>query len=115
MECGDRETLIKDVLQFIEIMPLLKKRVTKFTRNHPVWSSWTGKTMMAKSLASEANITTILISAEMIQSRSEIKRVFELGENSPTLVIIEDIDTAGTGRKFTTIRYWVNICNHWME
>ena len=99
-----RETLIKDVLQFIEIMPLLKKRGLPSSRGIILSGPpGTGKTMMAKSLASEANITTILISAEMIQSRSEIKRVFELGRKlSPTLVIIEDIDTAGTvSRKFT--------------
>ena len=93
-----RETLIKDVLQFIEIMPLLKKEGYQ-VHEESILSGppGTGKTMMAKSLASEANITTILISAEMIQSRSEIKRVFELQKTSPTLVIIEDIDTAGTG------------------
>jgi hypothetical protein len=99
-----RDTLIKDVLKFIEIMPLLKKRGLPSSRGIILSGPpGTGKTMMAKSLASEANITTILISAEMIQSRSEIKSIFELGRKlSPTLVIIEDIDTAGTvSRKFT--------------
>jgi len=99
-----RDTLVKDVLKFIQIMPLLEKRGLPSSRGIILSGPpGTGKTMMAKSLASEANITTILISAEMIQSRSEIKKIFELGRKlSPTLVIIEDIDTAGTvSRKFT--------------
>jgi ATP-dependent 26S proteasome regulatory subunit len=63
----------------------------------------TGKTMYAKSLAAEAETTTILISAEMIQQRHDVKSVFKLARRlSPALIIIEDIDTAGTvSRKFT--------------
>ena len=63
----------------------------------------TGKTMMAKSLATQANVTTILISAEMIQGPSQVKRAFKVGRKlAPTLMIIEDIDTAGTvSRRFT--------------
>jgi ATP-dependent 26S proteasome regulatory subunit len=59
--------------------------------------------MYAKSLAAEADTTTILISAEMIQQRHDIKSAFKLARRlSPSLIIIEDIDTAGTvSRKFT--------------
>ena len=63
----------------------------------------TGKTMYAKSIAAEAATTTILISAEMIRQRHDIKSTFKLARKlAPTLIIIEDIDTAGTvSRKFT--------------
>ena len=49
------------------------------------------------------NFDTILISAEMISGKSQIKNAFKLGRKlAPTLMIIEDIDTAGTvSRKFT--------------
>ena len=59
--------------------------------------------MIAKSLAAQAKVTTILISAEMIKGKNEVKRIFRLGRKlAPTLIIIEDIDTAGTvSRKFT--------------
>ena len=63
----------------------------------------TGKTMIAKSLAAKSNVTTILISAEMINQKNEVKSIFRLGRKlAPTLMIIEDIDTAGTvSRRFT--------------
>ena len=58
--------------------------------------------MIAKSIASETEVTTILISAEMIQQRNDIKSAFRLARKlAPTLIIIEDIDTAGTvSRRF---------------
>ena len=56
----------------------------------------TGKTMIAKWLAANSSITCILISAEMITGRQDIKKCYELARKvSPTLLIIEDIDTAG--------------------
>ena len=63
----------------------------------------TGKTMIAKSLGAKTNVTTILISAEMINQKNEVKSIFRLGRKlAPTLMIIEDIDTAGTvSRRFT--------------
>ena len=58
--------------------------------------------MYAKSLAAEAETTTILISAEMIQNMHDVKAYLLARRLSPTLIIIEDIDTAGTvSRKFT--------------
>ena len=59
--------------------------------------------MMAKSLANQAQISTMLISAEMIYAKNQVKRAFEVARKlSPTLMIIEDIDTAGTvSRRFT--------------
>ena len=59
--------------------------------------------MYAKALACRTKTTTILISAEMINQRFEVKSIFRLARRlSPCLVIIEDIDTAGTvSRRFT--------------
>ena len=61
------------------------------------------KTMIAKSLAAKTKVTTILISAEMINQKNEVKSIFRLDRKlAPTLMIIEDIDTAGTvSRRFT--------------
>jgi ATP-dependent 26S proteasome regulatory subunit len=59
--------------------------------------------MMAKSLANQTQISTMLISAEMIYAKNQVKTAFELARKlSPTLMIIEDIDTAGTvSRRFS--------------
>jgi hypothetical protein len=99
-----RSQLKKDVLDFLRLMPILSERGLPNSRGIILSGApGTGKTMYAKSLAAEADTTTILISAEMIQQRHDVKSVFKLARRlSPALIIIEDIDTAGTvSRKFT--------------
>ena len=99
-----RSQLKKDVLDFLRLMPILGERGLPNSRGIILSGApGTGKTMYAKSLAAEADTTTILISAEMIQQRHDIKSAFKLARRlSPSLIIIEDIDTAGTvSRKFT--------------
>ena len=99
-----RKQLRKDVLDFLRLMPILSERGLPNSRGIILSGApGTGKTMYAKSLAAEAETTTILISAEMIQQRHDVKSVFKLARRlSPALIIIEDIDTAGTvSRKFT--------------
>ena len=99
-----RSQLQKDVLDFLRLMPILGERGLPNSRGIILSGApGTGKTMYAKSLAAEADTTTILISAEMIQQRHDIKSAFKLARRlSPSLIIIEDIDTAGTvSRKFT--------------
>tara|TARA_B100000575_G_C23126472_1_gene652723 strand:+ start:1199 stop:2653 length:1455 start_codon:yes stop_codon:yes gene_type:complete len=99
-----KQQLDKDVIEFLKIMPILRQKGLPNSRGIILSGPpGTGKTMMAKSLAAQANVTTILISAEMISGKSQIKNAFKLGRKlAPTLMIIEDIDTAGTvSRKFT--------------
>ena len=98
-----KETLERDVLNFIKVMPILKENGLPNSRGIILSGPpGTGKTMIAKSMASETEATTILISAEMIQQRNDIKSAFRLARKlAPTLIIIEDIDTAGTvSRRF---------------
>tara|TARA_B100000700_G_scaffold32238_1_gene30839 strand:- start:961 stop:2484 length:1524 start_codon:yes stop_codon:yes gene_type:complete len=99
-----RKQLKKDVLDFLRLMPILGQRGLPNSRGIILSGApGTGKTMYAKSLAAEAETTTILISAEMIGQRHDVKTAFKLARRlAPTLIIIEDIDTAGTvSRKFT--------------
>lgn len=57
----------------------------------------TGKTLITKWLASQLEITRILVSAEMLFNKHDIKDVYEIARKlSPTLLFIEDIDTVGT-------------------
>ena len=99
-----QEQLNKDVIQFLSIIPELKARGLPNSRGIILSGPpGTGKTMMAKSLANQTQISTMLISAEMIYAKNQVKTAFELARKlSPTLMIIEDIDTAGTvSRRFT--------------
>ena len=98
-----QEQLNKDVIQFLSIIPELKARGLPNSRGIILSGPpGTGKTMMAKSLAYQAQISTMLISAEMIHAKNQVKKAFEVARKlSPTLMIIEDIDTAGTvSRRF---------------
>jgi ATP-dependent 26S proteasome regulatory subunit len=98
-----KKALERDVLNSIEVMPILKEKGLPNSRGIILSGPpGTGKTMIAKSIASETEVTTILISAEMIQQRNDIKSAFRLARKlAPTLIIIEDIDTAGTvSRRF---------------
>ena len=99
-----RKQLDKDVIEFLKVMPILRNNGLPNSRGIILSGPpGTGKTMIAKSLASKTSVTTILISAEMIQQKNEVKSIFRLGRKlAPTLMIIEDIDTAGTvSRRFT--------------
>ena len=78
------------------------KRITELKGYYSLRTTSTGKTMMAKSLANRSNQHYANF-AEMIYAKNQVKRAFEVARKlSPTLMIIEDIDTAGTvSRRFT--------------
>ena len=92
-----KTALWKDIITFQKAMPKLKELGLANSRGVILAGPpGTGKTMIAKWLAAHSDITCILISAEMIAGRQDIKRCYELARKlSPTLLIIEDIDTAG--------------------
>ena len=92
-----KEALWKDIIGFQKAMPKLRECGIPNSRGVILAGPpGTGKTMIAKWLAAHSDITCILISAEMITGRNDIKSCFEMARKlSPTLLIIEDIDTAG--------------------
>ena len=92
-----KELLWNDVVMFQKAMPALLERGIPNSRGIILAGPpGTGKTMIAKWLAANSDITCILISAEMIAGRHDIKKCYEIARKlSPSLLIIEDIDTAG--------------------
>ena len=92
-----KEVLWKDIIGFQKAMPKLRESGVPNSRGLILAGPpGTGKTMIAKWLAAHSDITCILISAEMITGRNDIKSCFQMARKlSPTLLIIEDIDTAG--------------------
>ena len=92
-----KEALWKDIIGFQKAMPKLRECGVPNSRGVILAGPpGTGKTMIAKWLAAHSDITCILISAEMITGRNDIKSCFQMARKlSPTLLIIEDIDTAG--------------------
>jgi hypothetical protein len=54
-----------------------------------------GKTLLAKSVYEKTDMTTIIVTPAMIE-RGTISRVYDIARRySPTLVVLEDIDSAG--------------------
>lgn len=90
--------LEKDILKFIDILPILREKKLPCSRGVILSGPpGTGKTMMCKAIAGQASITTMLISSEFIKQRSDIKKAFKTARRlAPTLLIIEDVDAAGT-------------------
>lgn len=92
-----KQLLWNDIISFQKAMPVLLERGIPNSRGIILAGPpGTGKTMIAKWLAANSEITCILISAEMIAGRHDIKRCYEVARKlSPSMLIIEDIDTAG--------------------
>jgi len=92
-----KQLLWNDIINFQKAMPVLLERGIPNSRGIILAGPpGTGKTMIAKWLAANSTITCILISAEMISGRHDIKRCYEVARKlSPSMLIIEDIDTAG--------------------
>ncbi len=89
--------LERNVINFHSAMPKLEALGLNTSRGIILAGPpGTGKTMIGKWLAAETEMTSILVSAEMIRSRGNIRRMYERARLlSPTLIIVEDIDTTG--------------------
>ena len=92
-----KQTLVRDVIDFQRVMPLLAKNGLSNSRGILLSGPpGTGKTLICKWLASMCNITTIVISAELVAQRYDVKQAYQLARRlSPAIIIIEDIDAAG--------------------
>lgn len=92
-----RELLYDNIIMFQDVMPMLKERGLPNSRGIILAGPpGTGKTLITKWLVNQSNITRILISAEMLTGRHNVKSCYEIARKlSPTLLIIEDIDTTG--------------------
>ena len=92
-----KKELKRNVLDFHQAMPKLENLGLNSSRGTILAGPpGTGKTMIGKWLASCTGMTSILVSAEMIRSRGSIKSVYERARQlSPTLIVVEDIDTTG--------------------
>ena len=89
--------LKRNVIDFYRAMPKLEALGLNSSRGIILAGPpGTGKTMIGKWLAASTGMTSILVSAEMIRNRGSIKYVYQRARKlSPSLIIVEDIDTTG--------------------
>ena len=92
-----KRELKRNVLDFHKAMPKLQSLGLSSSRGIILAGPpGTGKTMIGKWLASSTGMTSILVSAEKIRNRGNIESVYKRARKlSPTLIIVEDIDTVG--------------------
>jgi AAA+ superfamily predicted ATPase len=92
-----QEELKRNVIDFQHAMPALEKLGLNTSRGIILAGPpGTGKTMIGKWLAAHTDMTSILVSAELVRQRGSIRTVYEHARLlAPSLIIVEDIDTAG--------------------
>ena len=92
-----QEELKRNVIDFQHAMPALERLGLNTSRGIILAGPpGTGKTMIGKWLAAHTDMTSILVSAELVRQRGSIRTVYEHARLlAPSLIIVEDIDTAG--------------------
>jgi AAA+ superfamily predicted ATPase len=92
-----QEELKRNVIDFKNAMPALEQLGLSTSRGIILAGPpGTGKTMIGKWLAAHTDMTSILVSAELVRQRGSIRTVYERARLlAPSLIIVEDIDTAG--------------------
>jgi len=105
------ETTFQDVVMSEEQDRVIQRNIVKFVGNLSFYEErnlptsrgvlitgppGTGKTLTCSAVMNEVECTLIYITADAIQEQGKIEELYELAQGlSPTVVIVEDIDTLG--------------------
>ena len=100
LSANQKEIIDKHVLTFIENMPTLFERGLPNSRGILIAGPpGTGKTMLCKAIIGATGLSTIFISGDALNrpgNHGAISEVYRMARRiSPSIVIIEDIDTVG--------------------
>jgi AAA+ superfamily predicted ATPase len=99
-----RKSLDKNVVKFIENLNLYEEKNLPTSRGCLVTGPpGTGKTLTCSAVMSQVESTIIYITSDDITDRGQISSLYEIARKvSPTIIIIEDIDTLGGGERTKT-------------
>ncbi len=94
LEQSVKDKLVKEVFNFFEMEPWYRKAGLPFKRGVALYGeAGTGKTMIAKILASTIPQTVIWVRAGDMVDLNDMNRVFRLARlGSPSVLFLEDID-----------------------
>ena len=92
-----QKALDKNVVKFIENLNLYEEKNLPTSRGCLVTGPpGTGKTLTCSAIMNQVESTIIYITSEDIDERGQISSLYEIARKvSPTIIIIEDIDTLG--------------------
>ena len=94
----DKKKLIdRNIINFIKNMDEYAKRRLPTSRGILLTGPpGTGKTLLCETIMNTLDCTTIYVSSDKVDKRGDISEVYSLAKRfSPSIVIIEDIDTLG--------------------
>jgi ATP-dependent 26S proteasome regulatory subunit len=100
LEKSVKEKLIKEVFNFFEMEPWYRKAGLPFKRGVALYGQpGTGKTMIAKILASTMPQTVVWVRAGDMTDINDMNRVFRLARlGAPSILFLEDIDFYASDR-----------------
>jgi len=92
-----RHSLDRNIVKFIENIELYESKGLPTSRGCLVTGPpGTGKTLTCSAIMNQVDSTIIYITSEDIEERGQISDLYEIARKvSPTIVIVEDIDTLG--------------------
>ncbi len=94
----DKRKLVKrNIINFLDRIEAYKKRRLPTSRGILITGPpGTGKTLCCETIMNLVDCTTIYVTSDSVEKVGDIKEVYKLAQKlSPTIVIIEDIDTLG--------------------
>ena len=97
IENEKRKLIDRNIINFINNMEEYKKRRLPTSRGILLTGPpGTGKTLLCETIMNTLDCTTIYVSSDKVDKRGDISEVYYLAKRlSPSIVIIEDIDTLG--------------------
>ena len=92
-----KEVLGRNIVNFLKHLEEYRKNGLPTSRGILITGPpGTGKTLCCETIMSIVDCTSIYVTGDSVDSVGDIKRVYEIARRlSPTIVIIEDIDTLG--------------------
>lgn len=97
IEKENKEQLERNIINFIPHISVYSENNLNASRGVLITGPpGTGKTLCCNVIMNQVGVTTIYVSRNSIKNEGQISRLYKMARHlSPTLVIIEDIDTLG--------------------
>jgi len=89
----------RNITKFVENIDFFKTKELPLSRGILITGPpGTGKTLLCNTIMSQTECTFIYITSDHVKHRGDIMNMYSLARSlSPTIIVVEDIDTLGTG------------------
>ena len=96
---SQRKKIDRNITNFVKNIEFFKSKDLPLSRGLLITGPpGTGKTLLCNTIMSQTECTFIYITSDHIKHRGDIVDMYSLARSlSPTIIVVEDIDTLGTG------------------